>query len=361
MVGFGKSGWCSVMALCASLLLCTASVPAWSAPVPIGRASTEMPPDQKWQILPLPRSYSGISSGFYGEIKVAHTVVWLVSGRTIDAVLMFEGSEGTNKDGLQWSASCEGYKASKGMFVRNQWFVMRNETRDDCLIAAGPFDLAASLKSIAPEIAAMIEVQGPKFDGPGYIVRTRVAQGGTFLDAWLFVREAFKGSDKALSVALGVAELPPSVVQWGVEMSSAVRGSTLSPSGRFVLPRIDFGAGTNALASRSSNGGPSKVEIAALDPAGAPTTANSSDICPNYAEVMEVVGYPREASIAGITDGTVMVEFVLAADGDVTNVKAIRSSHPIFAEAAIAGVKRLKCIGKGRGMRVRVPLGFQSE
>ena len=110
---------------------------------------------------------------------------------------------------------------------------------------------------------------------------------------------------------------------------------------------------------------------AASAPASAPTSACGAAaaavskgiefVCPNFAEVMARAEYPREAARVGVEHGRVMVEFMLMADGRVTDVRAIESTHPTLAEAAIESTQRLQCRALGRSLRVRVPFGYQLE
>jgi hypothetical protein len=218
-----------------------ACAPASAAPVSIGRASTETPAEQNWQIHSLPRTSSGINGGVEGQLQMVTTAMWLAStDGGVDAVLVFEGSKDSYAGSLQWSASCETLKPSESMFVRNQWRNRWTEWRDDCLMVAGPFDLARSLENASPDAAALMAKKEARFEGAGYVIRATVSQNGTTLTAWLFAQESFQGSTNPLVAALGPAKLPGAVVQWGIELSNALQASTLSFSGKFNLPPIGF-------------------------------------------------------------------------------------------------------------------------
>jgi periplasmic protein TonB len=56
-----------------------------------------------------------------------------------------------------------------------------------------------------------------------------------------------------------------------------------------------------------------------------------------------------------------VVQFTLGLNGEVNDVKAIRSSHPAFAAAAIRIVKSYRCVGQAREAIVTVPFAFKSE
>src|SRR5215831_10626787 len=100
---------------------------------------------------------------------------------------------------------------------------------------------------------------------------------------------------------------------------------------------------------------------AAPAPAPAPTTASASVVCSNYATVMGDVAYPREAQRAGIERGEATVQFTLGPTGEIKDIKAIRSSHQIFARSSIRIVSEYKCQGQGHDVTVTVPFSYKLE
>jgi protein TonB len=92
-----------------------------------------------------------------------------------------------------------------------------------------------------------------------------------------------------------------------------------------------------------------------------PTTAAASVVCSNYATVMGDVAYPRDAQRAGIERGEATIQFTLSPTGEVKDVKALRSSHQIFARASIRIVSEYKCQGQGREVTVTVPFAYKLE
>ena len=346
------------LALSASLLLSVAGAPAWAAPVPIGRASTETPADQRWQVLTLPHKARAAASGTHEPAKVARTVAVLASGRSIYALLLFEGSVAVDASRRQWKASCEDHKTSKGMFVRNRWLELPGESRDDCLVAIGPIDLNTALKALDAQTAAVVENSRLGFDATGYAIQATVAQDGRYLSAWLLAHHSFKGSDVPLAIGLGEARLPPSVVQWGVELAGAVRAGVVSPSRKFELPRIDFLESANRVPVHDASPIPPLVLTPPPDPVQSQTALA---LCPNFQQVVQSARYPTDAHAALLKEGKVLVDFTLTADGEVTDVSAIRASDEVFVAEAVATVKRLKCNRQSRNIRVRVPFGFRLE
>jgi periplasmic protein TonB len=76
---------------------------------------------------------------------------------------------------------------------------------------------------------------------------------------------------------------------------------------------------------------------------------------------MGEAGFPREASRLGLEEGDAVIQFTLGASGEVKNVRALRSSHEAFANAAIRIVSSYRCTGQGRDVNVQVPFTFRSD
>jgi protein TonB len=93
----------------------------------------------------------------------------------------------------------------------------------------------------------------------------------------------------------------------------------------------------------------------------APATASAGVVCSNYATVMGDVAYPRDAQRQGIERGEATIQFTLTASGEVKDIKAIRSSHQIFARNSIRIVSEYKCQGQGRDVTVTVPFAYKME
>jgi len=106
---------------------------------------------------------------------------------------------------------------------------------------------------------------------------------------------------------------------------------------------------------------PPPVAAAPAPPAPAPTTASAGVVCSNYASVMGDVAFPREAQRQGIERGEATIQFTLTASGEVRDIKAIRSTHQIFARNSIRIVSEYKCQGQGRDVTVTVPFAYKME
>jgi len=93
----------------------------------------------------------------------------------------------------------------------------------------------------------------------------------------------------------------------------------------------------------------------------APATASAGVVCSNYASVMGDVAFPREAQRQGIERGEATIQFTLTASGEVKDIKALRSTHQIFARNSIRIVSEYKCQGQGRDLTVTVPFAYKME
>ena len=96
-------------------------------------------------------------------------------------------------------------------------------------------------------------------------------------------------------------------------------------------------------------------------PAPAPAPVSASVACSNYAQVMGDAGFPREATRLGLEEGTALVQFTLAANGEVKDIKVVSASHPSFAKGSVRIVSEYKCKGQGRDVTVQVPFVYKSS
>jgi len=93
----------------------------------------------------------------------------------------------------------------------------------------------------------------------------------------------------------------------------------------------------------------------------APATMSAGVVCSNYASVMGDVAFPRDAQRQGLERGEATIQFTLTASGEVKDIKAIRSSHQIFARNSVRIVSEYKCQGQGRDVTVTVPFAYKME
>jgi protein TonB len=106
---------------------------------------------------------------------------------------------------------------------------------------------------------------------------------------------------------------------------------------------------------------PAPPPVVAAAPAPAPAVMSAGVVCSNYNSVMGDVAYPRDAIRQGLERGDATIQFTLTAAGEVKDIRAVRSSHPIFARNSIRIVGEYKCQGQGRDVTVTVPFGYKLE
>lgn len=106
---------------------------------------------------------------------------------------------------------------------------------------------------------------------------------------------------------------------------------------------------------------PPPVAAAPAPPAPAPATVTASVACGNYATVMGDAAFPKEALRAGIEKGEALIQFTLGPNGELKDVRAVRSTHPIFSRASMRLVGEYKCQGQGRDIVVQQLFSFKTE
>ena len=105
---------------------------------------------------------------------------------------------------------------------------------------------------------------------------------------------------------------------------------------------------------------PPPPPVAKAPPPPPPSGPKSARVvCPNYVEVMSSIKYPREALLNG-TEGEVLIEFTVAASGEIKDVEIKSSTNRIFNRPALAAVQSgLTCQGQGKDLRVQAPVSFK--
>lgn len=88
-----------------------------------------------------------------------------------------------------------------------------------------------------------------------------------------------------------------------------------------------------------------------------PVSHDVGVVCPNSDTLRASIQYPKEAQENNIT-GDVTIEFVVDAEGNITNERVAQSADPILDRAAFNTVKRFKCVAQGQSVRVQVPFSF---
>jgi protein TonB len=98
--------------------------------------------------------------------------------------------------------------------------------------------------------------------------------------------------------------------------------------------------------------------VEAAPPAPPPAVRSAAVVCANYREVMGSITYPREALLDNI-EGEVVIEFTVAANGQVRDPVIRSSSNRVFNRASLNVVSRLACQGQGQDVRAQAPISFK--
>ena len=96
-------------------------------------------------------------------------------------------------------------------------------------------------------------------------------------------------------------------------------------------------------------------------PKPAPAPVSAGVACSNYREVVSEAVYPRQARRLGIPGGDVLMQFTLTANGQIRDIKALRATHRVFAQASARVIGSFKCLGQGRDVIVTVPFSYKLE
>ncbi len=91
-------------------------------------------------------------------------------------------------------------------------------------------------------------------------------------------------------------------------------------------------------------------------PVAAPTVGVA---CPNFKQTLQnELKYPLQARKDGI-EGEVLLEFTVAASGEIKEVEVKSSSNRVFNNPSINTVRQFRCQGQGRDVRVQVPISYK--
>ena len=101
------------------------------------------------------------------------------------------------------------------------------------------------------------------------------------------------------------------------------------------------------------------VAPAVVEPAR-PVVAKVGAACPDSTRIRQNLEYPAKALQDGIS-GNVVVQFIVAANGETRDFDLVHAAHPLLNQAALAAVHRFNCIGQGRDVLVQVPFEFKVE
>ena len=80
--------------------------------------------------------------------------------------------------------------------------------------------------------------------------------------------------------------------------------------------------------------------------------------CPNSQQIRTDIKYPPQARKDGL-QGDVLIEFTLAASGEIKDIEVKSSTNRAFNSASINATRQFKCSAQARDVRVQVPYSFK--
>jgi hypothetical protein len=213
------------MAACATSLLALGAV---AAPVQVGRSVLDVPDSVDAQSFALPAKSVDGDGNLVLERKI---VRWTPAGTATPSVLLIEGiTSGGSR--FEWGDSCRAVKPGADVFVHRPF----HSSRDQCVVAVGPVDLASFFASVHKDVAAD---PGWRPSGEGYFVRATLSiSSGAHMNVNAYLPRPFAGGGWQGSVPAHDAEFPEHVAAWAMALQQQVESSVLSLSGKWQLPLI---------------------------------------------------------------------------------------------------------------------------
>lgn len=128
--------------------------------------------------------------------------------------------------------------------------------------------------------------------------------------------------------------------------------------------KVDIAPPPTAITVEQAPVVPSPPVVSAAPPAPAapaqPAIAKVGLACPNSTAIRQSLEYPRRALQNNIS-GSVLVQFVVAANGHSRDFTLLKSAHPLLNRAALDAAQRFNCVGQGQDVVVQVPFEFKVE
>jgi hypothetical protein len=206
--------------------------------VSVGRAEIKLSGDN-WQSFPIAEEVSPFGGDWSGQIKSERKVlVKKSSSNAVEAIVLVSGSYGNLgvAGKLQYSPKCPSdkywYRNGNEGFNRpfaECWGVLKGQP-----IAQG--DLGKAIPEVFP-LLSQENLQMPK--GAHILFSSYRNDNGTYLTVQMFIAPGFSMPNESVveSVPEGV---DAKLMQYGVQLSNAVRASVMSWSGKLVVPGFSF-------------------------------------------------------------------------------------------------------------------------
>ncbi|MBP8120266.1 MAG: TonB family protein [Burkholderiales bacterium] len=102
---------------------------------------------------------------------------------------------------------------------------------------------------------------------------------------------------------------------------------------------------------------PPAPPVQAAPPSSGPAQVGVA--CPNFRETLQnEFKYPPQARKDGVS-GEVLLEFTVAANGEIKDVDVKSSTNRVFNSVSVNTVRKFRCLGQGRDVRVQVPIVYK--
>jgi len=205
--------------------------------VSVGRAEVKLPGDN-WQNFPIAQEVSHFGGDRDGQVNSERKIfIKKSAANAVQAIVLVSGSTGMGGPGvLQYSPTCPSdkywYRQGNEGFNRpfaQCWGVLKGE----------PIVLE-SLQGLVPELSAISSKEKPEMSKGAYTVFSSYKnQNGTFLTVKMFLASDFSLPNPSVS-EVKAEGVEGKVVQYGIQLSEAVRASVMSWSGALTLPGVGF-------------------------------------------------------------------------------------------------------------------------
>ncbi|MES2943284.1 MAG: hypothetical protein V4772_10485 [Pseudomonadota bacterium] len=203
--------------------------------VSVGRASIDLP-EGAWKVLSAGEGKTLLNGGISGSLTMDNQAFVLTSGNELKALLYISSSKSGSGISTNWSNTCNGTQRTYALSLTS------NPNALECGKATGALKTDVYLKLAMPEALAALEVQHLVL--PAFVQSTSATVGnsnGSNLHVNLIAVPAFAGLQSAENLTV-----PPSVkaahAAWARELTTAVKDSVYSMSGKMTVPAVTFAA-----------------------------------------------------------------------------------------------------------------------
>jgi hypothetical protein len=207
-------------------------------PISVGRAEIKLPGDN-WQSFALVEEVSKFDGDRSGKITSERKVfIKKSSSNAVETIVVISGSVGGlgGSGKLQYTPSCSSDK---------YWYRNGNEGFNrpfvECWgVLKGQPIAPDVLKGLVPELAPLLSKEDLRIPDETYaLFSTYRNERGTFLTVKMFIASGFSVPN-ATAVESMSEGVDVKIMQYGIQLSSAVRASVNSWSGQLAIPGLRF-------------------------------------------------------------------------------------------------------------------------